>query len=457
MGLIKAAKDTIESLLADQWREFFICNSIPDDILLVRGTKQITQGRNSNTKGTDNIITNGSVIVVNEGQCMMIVDQGGIVDFCAEAGEFIYDTSSEPSIFYGNFGENLKKSFQTAISRFSFGGNVPKDQRVYYFNTKEIMNNFYGTPNPIPFRVVDRNIGLDMDVSLKCSGDYTFKITDPWVFYKNVAGNVKDSFSKKEIAGMMKSEMINSLQPALAKISAMGVRYSALPAYTKELTNALNEELSNEWGQRRGISMVSMTIKPVVDEEDEAIIKTAQRDSMYRNADMRMASLAGSQGRAMETAAANENAGPTMAFAAMNMANMAGMGAMNMYGGMPQQGMQQPQQSAESMGFGGGAFNAQPQQAPATPVLGWTCSCGKNDNRGKFCAECGSPKPAAAGWTCSCGHVNQGKFCQECGSKKPEGAPLYKCDKCGWEPEDPTNPPKFCPECGDVFNENDRK
>lgn len=460
MGLMKAAKDSISSLLADQWRECFYCDSISDDILMVRASKQVTEGRNSNTKAT-NTISNGSVIIVNEGQCMMIVDQGGIVDFCAEAGEFIYDTSTEPSLFYGSFGENIKSSLSTVWNRFTFGGNTGKDQRVYYFNTKEITKNFYGTPNPVPFRVVDANIGLDIDISLKCSGEYSFRIADPLVFYKNVAGNVKDEYNKKDILGQLKGELITSLQPALAKISAMGVRYSALPAYTKELTEALNAELSEDWMGRRGIQMVSMTIKPVADEEDEKMISDLQRTAVFRNADMRMANLSTAQADAMKMAASNENAGPTMAFAAMNMANMTGMNATAMYGGGMQQGMgmqpQQPQQNAASMGFGGGAFNAQPAQSQAAPVLGWTCSCGKNDNRGKFCAECGSPKPAAAGWTCSCGQVNQGKFCPNCGSKKPEGAPMYKCDKCGWEPEDPTKPPKFCPECGDIFDQNDIK
>ncbi len=460
MGLIKAAKDSISTLLADQWREYFYCDSLSDDILMMKGSKRVTEGRNSNTKGVDNIISNGSIIVVNEGQCMMIVDQGGIVDFCAEAGEFIYDTSSEPSLFYGNFGDNIKKSLSTVFNRFTFGGNTAKDQRVYYFNTKEITKNFYGTPNPVPFRVVDANIGLDIDISLKCSGEYSFKIADPLVFYKNIAGNVKDEYNKKDIVGQLKGELITSLQPALAKISAMGVRYSALPAYTKELTEALNAELSEDWLGRRGIQMVSMTIKPVADEEDEKMISDLQRTAVFRNADMRMANLSTAQADAMKMAASNESAGPTMAFAAMNMSNMMGMNATAMYGGGMQQGMgmqqQQPQQNAASMGFGGGAFNTQPTQQQA-PVLGWSCSCGKTDNRGKFCAECGSPKPAAAGWTCSCGHVNQGKFCAECGSKKPTGAPMYKCDKCGWEPEDPANPPKFCPECGDIFDQNDVK
>jgi len=160
MGLIKAAKDAIQSMLADQWREYFYCDSLSDDILAVKGQKRATGGRGSN-KGTDNIISNGSVIAVNEGQCMMIVEQGEIVDFCAEAGEFVYDNSTEPSLFYGDLGDNIKKTFSAIGRRFTFGGGTGKDQRVYFFNTKEIMNNLYGTAAPIPFRYIDDNIGLD--------------------------------------------------------------------------------------------------------------------------------------------------------------------------------------------------------------------------------------------------------------------------------------------------------
>ena len=139
MGLIQAAKDSISSVVSDQWREYFYCDSLSPDVLMIKGEKRVTNGRNSNTKGTDNIISNGSVIAVNEGQCMIIVDQGGIVDVCAEAGEFIYDNSTEPSLFYGNLGENVKNTFTTMARRFTFGGNTAKDQRVYFFNTKEIM------------------------------------------------------------------------------------------------------------------------------------------------------------------------------------------------------------------------------------------------------------------------------------------------------------------------------
>ncbi len=244
MGLIKAAKDTVQSMLADQWREYFYCDSLSNDILMVKGAKRISDGRGSNTKGSDNIISNGSIVAVNEGQCMIIVDQGAIVEFCADAGEFIYDTSAEPSLLYGSLGENLKKTFSVVGRRFTFGGSTARDQRVYFFNTKEIKRNLFGTANPIPFRVVDRNIGLDMDTSLRCNGEYSFKLVDPLLFYKNVCANVTDSYNKSDLQSMMKAELVTALQPALAKISAMGVRYSEIPAHSEELANFLNEELS---------------------------------------------------------------------------------------------------------------------------------------------------------------------------------------------------------------------
>ncbi len=451
MGLIKAAKDAIGSLLADQWREYFYCDSLNSDILMVKGQKRVNQGRNSNTKATDNIISNGSIVAVNEGQCMILVDQGKITEFCAEAGEFVYDNSTEPSLFYGKLGENLKQSFSIVGRRFTMGGNTGKDQRVYFFNTKEVMNNLFGTANPVPFRVVDNNIGLDVDISIRCNGEYTFKIADPLLFYSNVCGNVSDEYQKSELISMMKGELITALQPAFAKLSDMGIRYSAIAGHSVELTEALNEELSEKWGQLRGIQMVSMTINGMkASEEDEKMIKDLQTTAVFRKADMAAANLAAAQAEAMKSAAANTSTGPMMAFAGMNMAQMTG--GMNANTLFEMAGGQQNNMT-------GSLQNAQPENKVKTKnaVLGWTCSCGKTDNRGKFCAECGKPKPAEAGWTCSCGHVNQGKFCQECGIKKPEGAPMYKCDKCGWEPEDPAHPPKFCPECGDVFDDNDLK
>lgn len=446
MGLIKAAKDALQSALADQWREYFYCDSISNDILMVKGQKRVNQGRNSNTKGSDNIISNGSVVAVNEGQCMIIVEQGGIVDVCADAGEFIYDNSTEPSLFYGDLGESIKGSFSTLGRRFTFGGNTGKDQRVYFFNTKEILNNLFGTPSPIPFRVLDKNTGFDFDTAVKVNGQYTFKIVDPILFYTNVCANVTDSYKKADLLATMKSELLTSLQPALAKISAKGVRPYEIPGFSEEICGILSEALSGKWTKLRGIQMVSMTINSAdMPADDKARFQKWQETAMLRGADIQAARK-------------------TEAFSSM-MENMSGGSggdasgnAMNGAMGMMAMGMMNNMMGANA--FGGSAAGQQaPQMQPSggtAPVLGWTCSCGKTDNRGRFCQECGSPKPAGAGWTCSCGTVNQGKFCSNCGSRKPEGAPLYKCDKCGWEPEDPAHPPKFCPECGDVFDENDR-
>ncbi|MBO5335816.1 MAG: SPFH domain-containing protein [Lachnospiraceae bacterium] len=468
MGLIKAAKDAISGMMADQWREYFYCDSLSNDVLVVKGQKRVTEGRNNNTNGTNNIISNGSIIAVNEGQCMIIVDQGGIVEFCADAGEFVYDASTEPSLLYGNLGENIKNTFLGMGRRISFGGNTAKDQRVYYFNIKEIMSNLFGTANPIPFRVVDRNIGLDVDIAIRCNGEYSFRLVDPLLFYKNVCGNVTDSYKRSQMASQMKSELMTALQPAFAKISAMGVRYSEIPAHSLELARAVNEELSSLWSELRGIEIVTLNINSVkASEEDEKMIKDLQKTAVFRNAGMAAANLSTAQAEAMKMAASNTATGPMMAFANMNMANMVGgmnanqlfqMDAQNQAMMQQQQMMQNQQMNAAPMGGMNQSANGGAQAAASqAPVLGWSCSCGQGDNRGKFCTNCGSPKPSEAGWTCSCGTVNQGKFCQNCGSKKPEGAPLYKCDKCGWEPEDPANPPKFCPECGDIFDDNDKK
>ncbi|MDE7253741.1 MAG: SPFH domain-containing protein [Acetatifactor sp.] len=449
MGLIRAAKDAVSSMLADQWIEYFYCNSLSDDVLMVKGEKR----SNSNNKGTDNIISNGSIIAINEGQCMIIVDQGGIAEFCADPGEFVYDTSTEPSIFAGSLGTSAVNSFKTMVRRFTGAGDTLKDQRVYFFNIKEIKENLYGTATPIPFRIVDANIGFDMDTVLKCNGMYSFKLIDPLLFYKNVAGNKAQEFKRSEIMSQMKSELLTALQPALAKVGAQGVRPSEIPAHCEELTEYLKEALTEKWTQLRGIEIVSMTMNaPSIPEEDRKTLNELQKNKVLTNPGMAAATLTAAQAEAMKAAASNTSTGPMMAFAGMNMANMAGgMNANTLY-----QMNAQNQVAGQGQMAGVAAGNPQMQAPSQAPVLGWACGCGKTDNRGKFCAECGKPKPSEAGWTCSCGAVNQGKFCSECGAKKPEGAPLYKCDKCGWEPEDPMNPPKFCPECGDPFDENDR-
>ena len=245
MGLLKAGVGAAGGVLADQWREYFYCESLDADTLVAKGEKR-TGGRSSNTKGENNVISDGSIVAVADGQCMMIVENGEVVEVCAEPGEFVYDTGTEPSIFSGNLGDMVKKSFEQVGRRFTFGGDAGKDQRVYYFNTKEIVGNKYGTASPVPFRVVDNKIGLDVDITVRCNGEYSYKLVDPLMFYKNVCGNVDSVYTRDLIDSQLKSELLTALQPAFARISEMGIRYSAVPAHTKELADALNEEFSHQ-------------------------------------------------------------------------------------------------------------------------------------------------------------------------------------------------------------------
>lgn len=435
MGLIKAGMGALRGTLADQWKEFFYCDAMDNHVLVTKGKKRINS-RSSNKKGNDNIISNGSVIAVADGQCMIIVEQGKVVEVCAEAGEFQYDTSSEPSIFTGSLGKGIKETFQTIGKRFTYGGDTGKDQRVYYFNTKELIDNKFGTPNPIPFRVVDSKINLDVDVSVRCSGVYSYKIVDPLLFYANVCGNVEQDFTRDELEGQLKTEFISALQPAFARLSDLELRPNQIIAHNTELEDAMNTALSAKWGQLRGLKVISVALGSVtLPEEDTKMIQQLQHTAVLQNPNMAGATLVGAQADAMKAAASN-SAGAMNGFLGMGMAmNAGGINAQNLFA------MGQQQQTNQMI--------QQPTQTDS-----WKCSCG-TVNKGKFCSNCGTAKPND-GWKCSCGAVNKGKFCSECGAKKPSGALLYKCDKCGWEPEDPSHPPKFCPECGDIFDENDR-
>jgi len=431
MGLIKAGLGALGGTLADQWKEFFYCDAMDKDVLVTRGKKQIS-GRSSNTKGHDNVISNGSGIAVADGQCMIIVEQGKVVEVCAEPGQFTYDASTEPSIFAGNLGESILATFKTIGKRFTYGGDTGKDQRVYYFNTKEIMDNKFGTPNPIPFRVVDSKIGLDVDVSVRCSGLYSYVIADPLLFYTNVCGNVEREYTRSEIDSQLKTEFISALAPAFARLSELELRPNQIATHNAAIEQAMNEQLTKKWGELRGLRVKSVAMNPVtLPEEDAEMIKKAQQAAMLRDPTMAAATLVGAQADAMKAAAANDG-GAMTGFMGMGMAmNAGGVNAQNLF----------------AMG------RQQAKEAPAPAKTGWKCACG-NVAEGKFCTECGAKKPEA-GWVCTCGSVNKGKFCPECGAKKPVGAPLYRCDQCGWEPADPKNPPKFCPECGDRFDESD--
>ena len=413
MGLIKAGLGAAGGTLADQWKEFFYCDALDKDVLVKRGQKRIS-GRSSNTKGNDNVISDGSGIAVANGQSMIIVEQGKIVEFCAEPGEYTYNNSLEPTVFSGDLGESVKETFKTMARRFTFGGDTARDQRVYYFNTKEIMDNKFGTPNPLMFDVVNKELGMRRTVQVRCNGVYSYKITNPILFYTEVCGNVQQEFTIEEIDRQLKTEFIDALQPAFASLSELELRPAQIPAHAGELKNAMNDALQRDWSERRGITVQSIAMNPITltAEDLKKINQMEDAATLGGNAFMMAGRMADSTATAMENAAGNPN-GAMMGFMGMNMAQQAGGGAniQNLYAmGQQQREMQQGKQ----------------QQAA---VEGWTCS--------------------------SCGTVNKGKFCMECGAKKPAAAPLYRCDKCGWEPEDPKNPPKFCPECGDSFDEGD--
>ena len=487
MGLIKAGMGAVGGVLGDQWKEFIYCESLKPDVLVAKGRKRTSsRGRSSNTSSEDNIISNGSTIAINDGQCMIIVENGKVVEICSEPGEFVYDASTEPSLFADGLNmQSVKNVFAQIGKRFTYGGDPGKDQRVYYFNTKEIIGNKYGTASPIQFRIVDQRIGLDVDIPIRCFGEYSYKITNPILFYTNVCSNVENEYLRSEIDGQLKSELLGALNVAFGVMSEKGVRYSALPAHAEEIGDQLNEVLSKKWRDLRGIEVVSFGVSSVkASEEDEKYIRDLQALS---NPNARASFLTGATGAAMQTAAANEG-GAMMGFMGMGMAGMQGANMMNginqQMGYPPQGGYPGAPQGYPQQGGYPGAPQGMAGAAPAAPAgwtcscgqsgntgkfcgacgkpkeepkAGWTCSCGHAGNTGKFCAECGKPQQAAApaGWTCSCGTINQGKFCANCGSKKPADAPIYKCDKCGWVPPDPKNPPKFCPECGDLFDERD--
>ncbi len=444
MGLIKAISSAVGSSLADQWKEYFYCEALDNDVLMKKGTK-VADGKTSNTKGRDNVITDGSGIAVADGQCMLIVEDGKVVDICSEPGRYTFDSKTQPSVFTGNLLESVGNTFKQIGKRFTFGGSTGADQRVYYFNIKHIMDNKFGSANPIPFRVVDPKINLDFDASIKVNGIYAYKIEDPILFYTNVVGNVSDEYTREQIDPQLKTEFISNLGPAISKLSSLQIRPNEIAAHNIEIENAMNELLSQKWLELRGIRVVSIALNPItLTEEDQEILKTAQKTAVYKDPGMAAALGTTATAEAMKAAASNEN-GAMMGFMGMGMAMNQG-NALNTN--------QLFQMSAEQQ-------KAQAQQAQAAGVAGvavggWVCpKCGNNAT-GKFCPECGTQKPEDNGWTCvKCGSVNKGKFCTNCGEAKPGGALLYKCNKCGWEPEDPKNPPKFCPQCGDPFNEGD--
>ena len=467
MGIIKAALAGASSTLADSWQEFYVCESIPTDVLVVRGKKQLGK-HSSNTKGNDNVITDGSGIVVHEGQAMIMVDQGIVTEIATEPGVYKYESGTSPSLFSSSFGAGLKETFRETWDRIKHGGDAAKDQRIYFFNMKELLDNKFGTQNPVPFRVTYQDLGRSFTVGVRCNGIYSYKIADPVLFYANVCGNVTNQYSRSELDAQLKSEFLDSLQPVFSTIAASGIRYDELPGRQKELKTAVETELNPEWKEMRGLKIEKVAINSAtISEADTKRIQEFEDRAWNTNPTNAAATLVESQAKAMQSAANNPN-GAAMGLFGMGMAQQAGgMNPQNLFNMGAQQAAAgataNNAPSADSWKCECGATNtgkfcadcgkAKPLPKPAAGS--WKCECGA-ENTGKFCANCGKAKPADTdGWTCSCGAVNKGKFCAECGKPKPAGAPLYRCDKCGWEPADPFNPPKFCANCGDPFDDSD--
>ena len=423
MGLIRAAVESVTGVLADQWKEYIYCDALPSNVLVKKGHKR-TKGGN---RGDDNIITNGSGIAVADGQCMMIVEDGQIVEVCAEPGNFTYDTSTEPSIFTGTLDDAINTTFRLIGKRFAQGGDTGHDQRVYYFNTKELLDNKFGTPNPIPFRVVDNNIKLDTEVDLRCSGVYSYRISDPLLFYTNVCGNVKEEFTRADIETQMKTEFVNALAPALGKISTLGIRPSELTAHYDEITKAMSEQLDQKWRSDRGLSLVNIALNPItLSQEDSDRIKAAQTAAVYTDPAMGAGVTVQAQAEAMKDAANNAN-GAMAGFMGMGMAmNAGGANAANLYA-QAQNAAPQGQMSGVQANMQGGqqVNNQAGMEVPAgEAALAWNCSRCGTSNTGNFCTECGAPKTVIA-----------------------------PCSNCGYVPTDANKLPKFCPQCGTKYGE----
>lgn len=434
-GAINAGLGAAGNVLANQWKEFIYCDSIPDDTLMVKGRKQVT-GKSSNTKGEDNVITNGSGIVVNDGQCMIIVENGKVVEVCAEPGKFTYDTSLAPSIFAGSFGQSLIDSFKMLGQQFTYGGQAGNDQRVYYFNTKVIMGNKYGTPAPVPFRLVDSKIFLDLDITIRLNAIYSYRLVDPLLFYTKIAGNVNDTYKASDIEQQLKSEISGKLNTALGKLSAMEIRYNELPLHTEEMSEALKEQLHQKWVVEKGIELVSFDVNSAnTTEENEKLIRDAQAEARYQHAGLGAAALTAAQAQALKDAAKNPNGAANAMFGVGMIGGGMNGGIGNTINALYAQAGQEQAAAQQA---------AAQQQAAAAAANMWKCECGK-ENDGNFCTACGKPKPAPAGvWKCECGAENTGNFCPKCGKPKPAvpASTTWVC-ACGAE-----NDGNFCTKCG---------
>lgn len=422
MGIIKAIASSVGGGLADQWLEVIEPDEMSDKTVFTRGvTVRRGDSRNANRKGTQDTVSNGSVVHVYPNQFMMLVDGGKVVDYTAEEGYYTVDNSTLPSMFNGEFGDTLKEAF----NRIKFGGVTPGTQKVFYINLQEIKGIKFGTRNPVNYF----DSFYNAELFLRAHGTYSIKIKNPLTFYSEAIPKNEDRVEIEDINEQYLSEFLEAFQSAINQMSADGVRISFVASKGRELSKYMADILDADWGEMRGMEIQSVGISSIsYDEESTKLINMRNQGALLGDPTVREGYVQGSVARGIEAAGSNANG---------SMAGFMGVGM----------GMQ------STTGFMGAASQSNQAQmereatrtTAAQPVQGgWKCSCG-NDNTGNFCSNCGKPKPEASGWKCSCGNDNTGNFCSNCGKPKPT---KLKCASCGYEP-DPADPtPKFCPECG---------
>jgi membrane protease subunit (stomatin/prohibitin family) len=435
MGLLKAAASAISGSFADQWLDCIKAENMSDTTVMCQGTQmQPRKGKlfgGSNTKGSQNVISNGSKIQVYPNQMMLLIEGGRIIDYCAEEGYYEVFTSQSPSLFNGELGASLKDTWE----RFKFGGIPSTSQQAIFINLQEIKGIKFGTRNPINYF----DNFYNAELFIRCHGVYSIKITDPIKFFVECCPRNSSKVEINQINEQYLSEFLTALQASISQMSVDGVRISNVTSKAMELSKYMSEILDKDWKEDRGFEIKSVGISSIsYDDESKELINMRNRGAMLGDPTIREGYIQGSVAEGMRNAGSN-SAGAMQGYMGM------GMG-MNAAGGFMQAASSSNQAAAQAQAAQQAAA-AQARAAAAPPQNSWTCSCG-HSNTGKFCMECGKPKPAPAGtWTCSCGNVNTGKFCMECGQPKPAPSGSWTCS-CGQ-----VNTGKFCANCGKKQNE----
>ena len=405
MGLIKAAAQAVGGAFADPWLEVFEADNMGDQTVFASGVR-IRKGQNK--KGTDNTVSNGSLIHVYDNQFMMLVDGGRIVDYTAEPGYYKVDNSSLPSLFNGQFGDSLKDAFD----RIRFGGETPKAQKVFFINLQEIKGIKFGTRQPINYF----DSFYNAELFLRAHGSYSIKVVNPLQFYAQAIPRNRDRVEITDINEQYMSEFLEALQSAINQMSADGIRISFVTSKARELGQYMSRVLDEEWNKERGMEIQAVGLASIsYDEESQKLINMRNQGAMLSDAAVREGYVQGAVARGMEAAGSNAN-GAMAGFMGMGMGmNAAG----NMMASSSATNLAQMQMQQNNGAYAAGAVQTPQNGAKTQQQAGsWRCSCGQ-ENSGKFCSNCGKPAPQAE-WRCSCGQVNMGNFCSNCGKKRED-------------------------------------